>query len=118
MKELQYLNKYFIKYKYRFLLGIVIATVAQIFMLYTPNLIGEAIKIIENFQKHQNTFEFAKNQLIIKLLKIIVVTVIAGFLTFIMRQILIVNSRNIEFELKNEVFQHYENLDQNFYKRN
>ena len=52
MKELQYLNKYFIKYKYRFLLGIVITIVAQIFMLFTPKLISEAFKVIEDYQKH------------------------------------------------------------------
>ncbi len=118
MKELQYLNKYFIKYKYRFLLGIVITIVAQIFMLFTPKLISEAFKVIEDYQKHQVTIEFAKNQLIIKLLKIIGATIVAGFLTFLMRQTLIVMSRHVEFDLKNEVFQQYENLDQNFYKRN
>ena len=118
MKELQYLNKYFIKYKYRFLLGIVITIVAQIFMLFTPKLISEAFKVIEDYQKHLITIEFAKNQLIIKLFKIIGATIVAGFLTFLMRQTLIVMSRHVEYDLKNEVFQQYENLDQNFYKRN
>ncbi len=118
MKELQYLNKYFIKYKYRFLLGIVITIVAQIFMLFTPKLVSEAFKVIEDYQNHKYTFEFAKNELIYKLIKIVIATIIAGFLTFLMRQTLIVMSRHVEFDLKNEVFQQYENLDQNFYKRN
>ena len=51
MKELQYLNKYFIKYKYRFLLGLLITIVAQIFSLFTPELIGNSIKVIEDYVK-------------------------------------------------------------------
>ena len=51
MKELQYLNKYFIKYKYRFLLGLFITIIAQIFSLFTPELIGNSIKVIEDFVK-------------------------------------------------------------------
>jgi ATP-binding cassette subfamily B protein len=51
MKELQYLNKYFIKYKYSFLLGIVTTIVAQFFNLVTPKLISESIKVHEDFQK-------------------------------------------------------------------
>ena len=54
MKELQYLNKYFIKYKYRFLFGIVITIVAQIFALYTPELVGKSISLIETFLKSEN----------------------------------------------------------------
>jgi ATP-binding cassette subfamily B protein len=49
---------------------------------------------------------------------IIATTIVAGFLTFLMRQTLIVMSRHIEFDLKNEVFRQYENLSQNFYKQN
>jgi ATP-binding cassette subfamily B protein len=54
MKELQYLNKYFIKYKYRFLFGIVITIVAQIFALYTPELVGKSITLIELYLKSEN----------------------------------------------------------------
>ena len=118
MRELQYLNKYFRKYKYRFLLGIVITIVAQFFMLFTPKLISEAFSVIEEYQKHLISSESVKNQLIVKLLKIVGATIIAGFLTFLMRQTLIVMSRHIEFDLKNEVFRQYENLSQNFYKQN
>jgi ATP-binding cassette, subfamily B, multidrug efflux pump len=51
MKELSYLNKYFVKYKYRFLLGILITIVAQIFSLFTPKLISHSLKIIEEYTK-------------------------------------------------------------------
>ena len=118
MKELQYLNKYFIKYKYRFLLGIIITIVAQIFSLFTPKLISKSFKAIEDYHNNTVGIESVKSQLIKNILLIVGTTIIAGLLTFIMRQTLIVMSRYVEFDLKNEVFKHYEVLDQNFYKRN
>jgi ATP-binding cassette subfamily B protein len=118
MKELQYLNKYFIKYKYRFLLGIFITIVAQIFSLFTPKLISKSFKAIEEYHKNNIGNELIKSQLVENILLIIGTTIIAGLLTFLMRQTLIVMSRHVEFDLKNEVFKHYEVLDQNFYKRN
>lgn len=118
MKELQYLNKYFIKYKYRFLIGILITIIAQIFSLFTPKLISKSFKVIEDYHKNEIASDLVKNQLIENILLIIGTTIIAGLLTFLMRQTLIVMSRHVEFDLKNEVFKHYEVLDQNFYKRN
>lgn len=118
MKELQYLNKYFIKYKYRFLLGIFITIVAQIFSLFTPKLISKSFKAIEEYHKSAIGIDSVKSQLIENILLILGTTIIAGVLTFVMRQTLIVMSRHVEFDLKNEVFKHYEVLDQNFYKRN
>ena len=118
MKELQYLNKYFIKYKYHFLLGIFITIVAQIFSLFTPKLISSSFKAIEEFNKNNVGTDVIKSELINNILLIIGTTLIAGVLTFLMRQTLIVMSRHVEFDLKNEVFKHYEELDQNFYKRN
>jgi len=119
MKELQYLNKYFVKYKYSFLLGIVITIVAQIFSLFTPKLISKSFTIIEDFSKDKSVSkELIQQELISNILLIIATTIIAGFLTFLMRQTLIVMSRHIEFDLKNEVFRQYENLSHNFYKQN
>ena len=118
MKELQYLNKYFVKYKYHFLLGIIITIIAQIFMLFTPKLISKSFKAIEEAHKSHVSVAIIKSGLIDNILLIIGSTIIAGFLTFLMRQTLIVMSRHVEFDLKNEVFRQYENLDQNFYKQN
>lgn len=119
MKELQYLNKYFIKYKYQFLLGIFITIVAQIFSLFTPELIGDSIRAVEEFKNSgASTLENVKTLLLKNILLIIATTLIAGFLTFLMRQTLIVMSRHVEFDLKNEIFRHYENLSQSFYKKN
>ena len=119
MKELQYLNKYFVKYKYRFLLGIFITIIAQIFSLFTPKLISKSFEAIERFSKtNTSDISIIRNELFHNVLFVIATTLIAGFLTFLMRQTLIVMSRHIEFDLKNEVFIQYENLSQSFYKQN
>ena len=119
MKELRYLNKYFVKYKYSFSLGIIFTIIAQIFSLFTPKLISESFKAIESFSKDKNiAISVIREELISNILLIIATTIVAGFLTFLMRQTLIVMSRHIEFDLKNEVFRQYENLSQNFYKQN
>ena len=115
MKELKYLNKYFTKYKYHFLLGIVATIIAQIFSLYTPKLIGDSINALTNGNLSK---EATRSLLVENIIWVLITTVIAGILTFVMRQTLIVMSRYVEFDLKNEVFRQYENLSQNFYKRN
>ncbi|NBU82087.1 MAG: ABC transporter ATP-binding protein, partial [Flavobacteriaceae bacterium] len=90
----------------------------QIFSLYTPKLISKSFMIIEDFHKNNASSEIVKNELIHNIIWILVTTLIAGILRFLMRQTLIVMSRHVEFDLKNEVFKHYEILDQNFYKSN
>ncbi len=119
MKELRYLNPYFIKYKYHFLLGIVTTIAAQIFSLYTPELIGNSIAAIEEHIKSGAVNPaVVKNLLLQNILFIIATTLAAAVLTFLMRQTLIVMSRHVEYDLKNEVFKQYECLTQNFYKHN
>ncbi|WP_310556514.1 ABC transporter ATP-binding protein [Flavobacterium sp.] len=119
MKELSYLNTYFAKYKLHFLGGIFITIIAQIFSLYTPELIGDSIASIEKFVKSETKSpEEIKSLLLENIIWVIVTTLIAGILTFLMRQTLIVMSRHVEFDLKNVVFKQYENLTQNFYKMN
>ena len=118
MKELQHLNKYFVKYKYRFLLGIFITIIAQIFLVFTPKLISNSLTGIQNFLESGLDKVAIQKELVTNILLIIATTLIAGALTFLKRQTLIVMSRHIEFDLKNEVFKHYEVLSQNFYKAN
>lgn len=118
MKELQYLNKYFIKYKFQFLLGIVITIAAQILSQFTPVYVGDAVAAVEKYTKGQYSADAVQAELLHAILVIVGTTLLAGLLTFFMRQTLIVMSRHIEFDLKNEVFQQYENLSQNFYKKN
>ena len=119
MKELKYLNKYFSKYKYRFLLGTLFTIIAQIFSLFTPKLISQSFQAIEKISGDNSVSKSViQAELINNILLIIATTIIAGILTFLMRQTLIVMSRHVEFDLKNEVFKQYENLSQNFYKKN
>lgn len=119
MKELSYINHYFVKYKTHFIGGIIITIIAQIFSLYTPELIGDSIATIESHLKTEgSSIESVKKILLNNIIWIIVTTLIAGILTFLMRQTLIVMSRHVEFDLKNEVFKQYERLSQNFYKKN
>jgi len=119
MKALQYLNKYFLKYKYRLLLGIIITILSKILALKIPRIIGQSFNIIDEYKKGlvTNTTD-VKHELLIDILMIIGVTLIAGFLTFLMRQTIIVTSRLIEFDLKNEIYQQYQRLSLNFYNKN
>lgn len=88
-------------------------------MLFTPKLISKSFKAIEAFSEDKNiAVSVIREELVSNILLIIATTIIAGFLTFLMRQTLIVMSRHVEFDLKNEVFRQYENLTQNFYKKN
>lgn len=119
MKELQYLNKYFVKYKYRFLFGILITIVAQIIRLFVPEFIGDSIALVQKFlENSENNTNEIFSVIFEKFIWILVVTIVAGFFTFLMRQTLIVMSRHVEFDLKNEVYKHYQVLSQSFYKRN
>lgn len=79
MKELRYLNKYFVKYKYSFFLGIVFTIIAQIFMLFTPKLISKSFKLIEAFAKDKTVSKSViHEELISNILLIIATTIIAG----------------------------------------
>lgn len=118
MKDLKKLNKYFVKYKYHFLGGILITVASQIFTVFTPQYVANAINGLQQFNENTLSATQVKDLLLHNILLIFATTLIAGFLTFLMRQTIIVMSRHVEFDLKNEIFQHYENLSQEFYKRN
>lgn len=119
MNALKYLNKFFFKYRFRFIVGILITVVAKVFALQIPQLIKESLNIVEDYSKDRVTdLEIVKSQLIINIMFIIGAALLSGFFTFLMRQTLIVMSRLIEFDLKNEIFQQYENLSLSFYKKN
>jgi len=119
MKALKYLNKYFLKYKYRLLIGIIITVLSKILSLKIPRIIGDSFNIVDEYRKGTiSDTEDIKHLLLINILMIIGVTLIAGFFTFLMRQTIIVTSRLIEFDLKNEIYQQYQQLSINFYKKN
>ncbi|MAD29883.1 MAG: ABC transporter ATP-binding protein [Flavobacteriaceae bacterium] len=119
MKELHYLNKYFLKYQTKLLLGFLITVIARIFSLVAPRLIGNSLTAVENFLESESSdLSSIKEILLINILVIIGTTLVSGFLTFLMRQTIINVSRFIEFDLKNEIFWHYQRLTQRFYKNN
>jgi len=119
MKELKYLNKYFVKYKYRLVFGILITVFSKILAIQVPSFIKNSLNIVEDYNKGLvNDISEVKSVLIANILLIIGAALLSGFFTFLMRQTLIVMSRYIEFDLKNEIFKQYENLSLNFYKKN
>lgn len=119
MKALQYLNKYFSKYKWRLLLGLLITVLSKLLALKVPRIISNSLNVVEEYLSDK-TMDLAavKETLLYNVLFIIGVTLLAGFLTFFMRQLIIVTSRLIEFDLKNEIYQQYQRLSIDFYKHN
>ena len=119
MGELKYLNKFFYDYRSKIIIGIIITIIARIFALVAPNLIGNSITLIEQYTLN-NSIElgYLKEQLLKNIIFIILSALIAGLFTFIMRQTLINVSRFIEYDLKNEIFQKYQELNVKFYKNN
>ncbi len=119
MKELKYLNKFFLKYRNKIIIGILITIIARIFALVAPNLVGDSITLIEKyFLKNSINENLLKEKLLINIFLIIGSAFVAGIFTFLMRQTLINVSRYIEFDLKNEIYNKYQELDQKFYKNN
>ena len=118
MKELQQLNLYLKKYSGKLLIGLIITIIATVFKLVVPKKIGDIINIIENYINGSSSdLSIVKKELFISILIILGTALLAGFFTFLMRQTFIVVSRNIEFDLKNEIFKHYERLSLEFYKQ-
>ena len=119
MKELKYLNKYLFKYRVSLFLGILITIVARIFSLFAPRLIGNSLTAVERYILDDSLgLDVIKEELFWNIVVIISAALIAGFLTFLMRQTIINVSRYIEFDLKNEIFKHYQKLCLSFYKNN
>ena len=117
MKSLRYINKYFIKYKWRFLLGILFTIVSNYFGVQLPAFFSSAIdQFQQQIKSNQATaylwlaFELGAIYMGFSLLK--------GFFLFLMRQTIIVMSRYIEFDLKKEIYGQYQALDQSFYMQN
>ena len=118
MKALKHLNKYFFKYRYRLIIGVIITIVAKIFALFTPRLVGASINVVSDRLNGKITEEVFRNELMVNILYLIGAAIVAGIFTFLMRQTIINVSRYIEFDLKNEIYKHYQVLSLNFYKSN
>jgi len=137
MKQLSHLNKYFWKYRWRLILGILFIFISNYFAVLAPQVTGHIIdkvqayltgaaqeKIVQQNDwfvtvtvKWIETFQFSFTGIVALFgIVLLVFAILRGFFMFLMRQTIIVMSRHIEYDQKNEVFQHYLQLDTNFYK--
>lgn len=115
MNDLRSLNPYFIKYKWHFLGGILFVSLSTIFGTYQGIIVRKSTNKIVSIIGHQATFDskvFVEFSLLI-----IGLAITSGLFMFLMRQTIIVMSRHIEYDQKNQIYSHYQSLDANFYKQ-
>lgn len=128
MKELKYLNKYLLKYKWHLVLGTVFVIISNIFQIIPAQLVRHALDLVVDNIRLYRAFEqttlqekffgvFAFGILVYALL-ILLMAFLRGLFLYFVRQTLIVMSRLVEFDLKNEIFEHYQSLPLSFYRRN
>ncbi len=119
MKELKFLNPYFLKYKGRLLLGVFITIVSTVFKLVVPMKIGDTVTVVKKYLDGElMDIGDVKQQLLINVLLLLGAALLSGFFTFLMRQTFIVVSRYVEYDVKNKIFEHYEKLSLSFFKQN
>lgn len=114
MKSLSYLNKYFFKYKWQLLLGILFTFGLNYLYVQMPVIVGSAVDALEDNFNPENWLNIALTMGGIY----IAFSLGKGILLFFQRQMIIKMSRYIEFDLKNEIYAHYQRLSYSFYKRN
>lgn len=128
MNDLAYLNKYLFKYKYRLILGTLFIIIANYFSIMPAVLVRysfdllkgnyELFKLFDGFDLQTDAYAlFAKSIWILGIL-ILISALLRGIFMFFMRQTIIVMSRIIEYDLKNEIFEHYQSLPLSFYRKN
>ena len=119
MRALQFLNKYLYKYRIRLVLGLFFTIAAKVFAVVAPSLVGDSITEVNRYLSDPSgNLTQTKSILLQNIALIIGAALLSGLFTFTMRQTIINVSRFIEFDLKNEIFQHYQRLSLNFYKNN
>ena len=122
MKELKYLFKFYKKYRWRFVLGTFFVVTSNVFALYpaiyTRKAFDAAKEAIESSQNSNYDFSDLTSILLYFGMMLILFALLKGVFMFFMRQTIIVMSRLIEFDIKNEIYNHYQKLDRAFYKRN
>jgi ATP-binding cassette subfamily B multidrug efflux pump len=128
MKYLKHLNKYFLKYKWYLILGTLFTFISNLFgvvpaqiVRYALDLVKETIDLyflFDGFKLQTSIYEFFAFSILLYGLMILVLALLKGFFLFLVRQTLIVMSRHIEYDLKNEIYHHYQTLPLSFYRRN
>jgi ATP-binding cassette, subfamily B, multidrug efflux pump len=126
LKHLKSLNKYFVKYKWRLIGGILFVILSNIPAVLLPQVIRYVIdmvdenviyyKILSGTIFQQPFLHFLINAIAVCGAIMLVLALLRGFFMFCMRQTLVVMSRHIEYDLKNEIYTHYQLLDLNFFK--
>jgi ATP-binding cassette subfamily B protein len=128
MKELAYLNKFFLKYKWQLLPGVIFVIVSNFFAVLPAQIIRIAFDLVNDnitvyrlfngFDRQSVILEIFGSSLLFFGALVITIALIRGMFLFFMRQTIIVTSRRIEYDLKNEIYQQYQNLSLAFYRRN
>lgn len=112
MKALKTLNPYFWKHRNLLFLGFLFIIASNFFIIYKVQFIGQAVDELAKTSKFGVNFKIIKNVLIF-----IGSSLLTGFFTYMMRQTIIVSSRKIEFELKNKIYTHYQEMSLTDYKK-
>ncbi len=128
MQQLAVLNKFFYKYRWRFLLGIIFVSLSNYFRVLQPQMIRYALDlVIENIGLYNLTEGYASQKVLFAQLGtvllffgvlVLILALLMGIFMYFMRQTIIVMSRLIEYDMRKEIFAHYENLNLAFYKKN
>ncbi len=128
MGELKSLNKYLIKYKFRLLWGVVFIALSNWFTIYPAQIFRDAIDMVtENLSIYElfqgsslveGIYDNFTSSFLLFAALLIVIALSKSIFTFCMRYTIIMMSRFIEYDLKNEIYQHYQALDVSFYKNN
>jgi ATP-binding cassette subfamily B protein len=128
MKELKYLNKYLFKYKWHLILGTIFVIISNVFQIVPAQLVRHAIDlVVDNIRVHQSLDGMDLQQSFFKIFAfgiliyagmILLMALLRGLFLYFVRQTLIVMSRHVEYDLKNEIFEHYQSLPLSFYRRN
>lgn len=128
MKELAYLNKFFYKYRWRLLPGVIFVIISNIFGVLPAQVIGISFNLVnENISIFRLFNDFSRQELIYEIFGyslmlfgaiVLALALLRGIFLFFMRQTIILMSRHIEYDLKNEIYQHYQELSMSFYRRN
>ncbi len=116
MKSLSYLNKYFIKYRWRLILGIIFIAANNYFGAKMPVLLAEATDALFITKDAAHNTLSQRDTVLIAALTFVSFSIISGFFLFLTRQTIIIMSRHIEFDLKNEIYNKYQQLHFGFFK--
>jgi ATP-binding cassette subfamily B multidrug efflux pump len=128
MKELAYLNKYLLRYKWHLVLGLVFVIISNIFKIYPAQMVRHSIDLVTDnlglYKSFNGTavqesfFGVFSSSILFYALLILIMALLHGLFLYFVRQTLIVMSRLVEYDLKNDIFAHYETLPLSFYRRN